>query len=262
MALIGLVSCFAASLEALTAPAMVATWLLVPLDLFLAERGQRRFPRATLGMLLMLVTAEYACVGPTVSSGSAPPLIWLAARFAPAIDLLPRNQQEGFSEARDQAVAGSGAPADLTAAAVAERYLGLGKGAAPRPDNPQVGYIGLQGEADLSYDIPVPVTVDRERVDGSSWGGMLTLEIISPLTPGGVANGHVVAGTGTIQPDGAIGQIGGLAQKVWMADHAGADVVFVPASQLADAGRLADHIQIVPVARLDQIIAWLKAHPQ
>ncbi|QJC52134.1 PDZ domain-containing protein [Paenibacillus albicereus] len=97
---------------------------------------------------------------------------------------------------------------------------------------------------------------------GPSHGAMLALTVIDQLTPGGIAGGNRVAGTGTIDAAGRIGRIGGIEQKAFAVQRAGADVFFVPVGQEADARKGAERLNIVPVATLDDMLAWLKAHPK
>ena len=66
-----------------------------------------------------------------------------------------------------------------------------------------------------SYQFPVEVTVGVDpAIGGPSAGLMFSLGIYDTLTEGSMTGGEVVAGTGTIGPDGAVGPIGGIDQKI------------------------------------------------
>jgi len=49
-----------------------------------------------------------------------------------------------------------------------------------------------------------------------------------------MTGGHFIAGTGTITPDGAVGPIGGIAQKMFGARNNGATLFLAPDSNCAD----------------------------
>jgi Lon-like protease len=132
---------------------------------------------------------------------------------------------------------------------------------APSPSNPGAAYMGIQADDKYTYDIPVPVTVGGD-VQGSSWSGVLALTIIDQLTPGGVLHGNVVAGTGTLGPDGSITPIGGLRQKLYIASRMGADVIFVPAAQVAEASQYGGDVPVVGVGHIREMVDWLQAHPK
>jgi PDZ domain-containing protein len=89
---------------------------------------------------------------------------------------------------------------------------------------------------------------------------MHTLAIIDSLTEGELTSGHVIAGTGTIQADGTVGNIGGIRQKVVAAEAAGADYILVPQGNYEKALTAErETIEIVPVATLDDAIAFLES---
>lgn len=113
---------------------------------------------------------------------------------------------------------------------------------------------------ELAFDIPIPVKINAGPISGPSAGLMFTLQIIDQLTPGGIAGGMRVAGTGTIEPDGKVGRIGGVQQKVYTAEAAGADVLFVPRGNYADAAKVVTKIPLVPVDTVRDALDWLKGH--
>ncbi len=109
---------------------------------------------------------------------------------------------------------------------------------------------------------PFPITIQAGNVGGPSAGLMHTLAIIDTLTPGEMTKGHVVAGTGTIQYDGTVGNIGGIRQKVVGAEAAGAEYMLVPAGNYDEALTAErDHIELVPVTNLQDAIDFLDSLP-
>jgi PDZ domain-containing protein len=112
----------------------------------------------------------------------------------------------------------------------------------------------------LLFDVPVPVNIKAGEITGPSAGLMFTLQIVDQLTPGGITGGMVIAGTGTIEPDGTVGAIGGVKQKVYAAEAAGAKVMFVPRDNYPDAASVATRLQLVPVDRAEDALSWLHTH--
>ena len=62
------------------------------------------------------------------------------------------------------------------------------------------------------------VTVNTDEIGGPSAGFMFSLEIYNQLTEDDLTRGYNIAGTGTIAPNGKVGEIGGIHQKVIAAD--------------------------------------------
>lgn len=122
------------------------------------------------------------------------------------------------------------------------------------PGQPMIGII--LGELTES---PFPLAIEAGDIGGPSAGMMHTIAIIDTLTEGELTKGHVIAGTGTIQPDGTVGAIGGIRQKVVGAEAAGAEAILVPEANYENALTAEyDDIEIVPVATLDDAITYLE----
>jgi len=68
-----------------------------------------------------------------------------------------------------------------------------------------------------------------------------------------------VAGTGTLDIDGRVGDVGGVREKVIAALEAGYDLVLVPTVRLEEAERAAaGRIAVAGVATLDEALAVLR----
>lgn len=68
-----------------------------------------------------------------------------------------------------------------------------------------------------------------------------------------------IAGTGTIAPDGQVGAVGGVAQKVAAAERAGTDYFLVPQANAADARRAARTVEVLAVATVADALAVLES---
>lgn len=112
---------------------------------------------------------------------------------------------------------------------------------------------------DLRYVLPFSVRIDTEDVGGPSAGLALTLGLLDLLTPGSLTGGETIATTGSIDPDGVVGEVGGVAQKAVAAERAGARLILVPEAEADDARRFAGDVEVVGVSTLDDALEALAA---
>ncbi len=135
------------------------------------------------------------------------------------------------------------------------------------PDDAERTIVGFRPFDTRAITLPFEVDIDTGLIGGPSAGLAFTLSLIDDLSPGELTGGQNIAVTGTINLDGTVGPIGGLAQKVSAVHQHGVDVFLVPASQselqdeekldrLRRAGR--DEVRIIPVATLDEALAVLE----
>jgi PDZ domain-containing protein len=110
------------------------------------------------------------------------------------------------------------------------------------------------------FDFPIEITNNvGQQVGGPSAGAMFALAIYDRLTPGSLTGGKVVAGTGEIAPDGTVGPIGGIRQKIAGAADDGAKIFLVPAANCAEAAAGDHHgMRLVEVSTLDDAIGALE----
>ena len=88
---------------------------------------------------------------------------------------------------------------------------------------------GIVLEEIRKYDTNKKIEFEfKGNESGSSGGLMTTLDIYNKLTKKDITNGLTVAGTGTIETDGTIGEIGGVNYKVIGAAKGKADVFLTP----------------------------------
>jgi len=107
---------------------------------------------------------------------------------------------------------------------------------------------------------PIEVSFNLADIGGPSAGLMFSLALIDKLSPGELGGGAFVAGTGTIEPDGKVGPIGGIQYKMIAAREAGAQTFLVPAANCTEAGqRIPEGLQLVKVETLDSAVASLAA---
>lgn len=118
-----------------------------------------------------------------------------------------------------------------------------------KDDRPQVGI-----SRGLDYDFPFEVSINIDQnIGGPSAGLMFALSVYDTLTPGSMTGGHVIAGTGTIDPTGAVGPIGGIQQKIASARDAKVQLFLVPAANCDEAvGAPNGEVRLARVETMDQ----------
>jgi len=103
----------------------------------------------------------------------------------------------------------------------------------------------------ISYDL-------GQKIGGPSAGLVFALAIYDKLTPGELFAGQHVAGTGTIDPTGTVGAIGGIQEKIAGAQQAGATTFLVPAPNCADVAGVKTSMRLVRVATLTDAISSVR----
>ncbi|MCQ4042490.1 S16 family serine protease [Streptantibioticus rubrisoli] len=113
---------------------------------------------------------------------------------------------------------------------------------------------------------PSQVKVDLKLADvgGPSAGLMFTLGIIDRVQGDGRGNdltgGRTIAGTGTIDQDGTVGAVGGVALKEQAAKRDGASVFLTPRDECSDAkAELPGGMRLIPVSTLGDALNSLAA---
>lgn len=128
-------------------------------------------------------------------------------------------------------------------------------------EEPEKAVVGVTlRTADFRVDTPFPIEITTQGIGGPSAGLAYTLAIIDDLTPDDLAGGARVAATGEIEADGSVGPIGGIQQKVYSVEDAGADIFLVPTANYSDAAAVATKVEVVSVDNIDQALAALERH--
>lgn len=89
---------------------------------------------------------------------------------------------------------------------------------------------------DLKVDLPFEVKFKERPIAGPSAGLAYALAMADMLDGTDLAHDRVIAATGAIYLNGTVGPVGGLEQKAIVAETAGAEVFFVPESELGRSG--------------------------
>ncbi|MEO7263218.1 MAG: S16 family serine protease [Jatrophihabitantaceae bacterium] len=128
---------------------------------------------------------------------------------------------------------------------------------APAADSstPRIGVTIVQGCLP-----PFQVTLSLTGIGGPSAGLMFSLGIIDKISTDDLTHGRFIAGTGTIEPSGKVGPIGGIALKMIAAQRAGASVFLAPASNCGEVrGNVPSGLDVISVSTLHDAIGSLDA---
>lgn len=136
------------------------------------------------------------------------------------------------------------------------------------PENPgQIG-VGIELVDDKDIVTDPKVSVETDEIGGPSAGLMFSLEIYNQLTKEDLTRGYKIAGTGTISPDGTVGRIGGIEQKIIAADQAGVEIFLAPNEEGATDSNyraavktgkdIKTKMKIVPVDTFDKAVEYLE----
>jgi PDZ domain-containing protein len=137
-----------------------------------------------------------------------------------------------------------------------KRLVDTGCGAPTKP----TAYLGIQPQTQQDWQFPVKVTVHTQDIGGPSAGLAMTLGIMDKLSSGRLTGNRIVAATGTIDQDGNVGDVGGVAEKTIAVERAGATVFFVPSVELKTAeSKATPQLHVYAVNNLDQVLRILKS---
>lgn len=124
-------------------------------------------------------------------------------------------------------------------------------------DEATIPYIGIG--IDISYSADFEIEFGVTGVGGPSAGTMFAIGIIDKLTPGALTKGKIIAGTGTIDPDGNVGEIGGIQQKLIGARDAGAVLFLAPQGNCVDViGHIPDGMTVAAVETLEDAMTAIE----
>lgn len=121
--------------------------------------------------------------------------------------------------------------------------------------------IGIQPEV-AEYEFPFEVQINiNPAIGGPSAGLVFSLAIYDTLTEGSLTGGHRVAGTGEIYPDGTVGPIGGIEQKIAGARDDDAELFLVPVENCADAlGADPGDMRLMMAETMHDVVEALEAY--
>ena len=126
----------------------------------------------------------------------------------------------------------------------------------PSSNGKTVNFIGLY--ISEKYDLPFTVKINLKKIGGPSAGLIFSLAMIEKLGAEDLVRGRNIAGTGTIEPNGEVGPIGGIEEKLIGAAREGATLFIAPSLNCPDIRHIPRGLQVVPVDTLTEAISVLR----
>ncbi len=122
--------------------------------------------------------------------------------------------------------------------------------------------IGIAFKPYYEYETEIPVNIKmKNNESGSSGGLMMALQIYNALTEEDITKGYKIAGTGSINSDGTVEEIGGIKYKVLGASKKGIEIFLCPKANYKEAMDIKKKrdldIEIVKVNTLVDAINYL-----
>ena len=125
-------------------------------------------------------------------------------------------------------------------------------------------FIGVLISVEYELETKPEIKLKYKDTDGGPSGGlMISLAIYDTLTGSKLSNGKKIVGTGTIDSEGNVGEVGGVKYKIKGAEKKKADIFFVPAGEnyeevMAIKIEKNYKIKVIPIKTLDEAIEYLE----
>lgn len=116
--------------------------------------------------------------------------------------------------------------------------------------------VGITTRTGYRYEPRVEFSLPDQIADESS-GLVLALAVYTKLRSEDLLGSRVVAGTGTIEANGTVGAVSGVAEKMSGAERDGADVFLVPAANCSELAGTRGDMEVVKVSRLSDAVSAL-----
>ena len=143
---------------------------------------------------------------------------------------------------------------DVPLGSSADPCLAEGTRTSVEEERPLLGVLLVNDFRDLGVDI----SFATGGIAGPSAGLAFALSILDLLTPGELTEGRPVAVTGTIAPDGSVGPVGGVHQKVKAVERRNFRLMLVPEDQYEEARAAAsERLEIVEVATFAEALQFV-----
>lgn len=127
-------------------------------------------------------------------------------------------------------------------------------------NNKELGIVVL---TDFNYKIDDDIKIKfKKNESGASGGLMMALTIYNAITNEDIIKGKNIAGTGTIDINGNIGEIDGIKYKIMGAEKNNINTILLPVENYKEAQKIVKeknyNIKLVPVKTFSEAINYLK----
>lgn len=123
--------------------------------------------------------------------------------------------------------------------------------------------VGISIVNRYEYETNPKVSIETKQSESGSSGGFMTaLAIYNTLTEEDITKGRNIVGTGTIDIEGNVGEIGGVKYKLLGAEKADASIFLCPLENYEEAKKVKDKmhlkIEVIPVKTLEEAVNELQ----
>lgn len=123
--------------------------------------------------------------------------------------------------------------------------------------------LGISLAFSYNFNVDTKYYIKSYKGLGPSGGLMTSLYIYNLLEKEDLTNGYKIAGTGTINLDGKVGEIGGIKYKIMGANKEKVDIFFVPKENYEEALKTVKDnnysMKLVMVETFDEAVEYLEA---
>lgn len=123
------------------------------------------------------------------------------------------------------------------------------------PEKASIGILIFTHHREVTF--PLEINISTNKIIGPSAGMMFTLEIINQLHPEDLTRGYSIAGTGTINPDGSVGSISGVTQKVLASEREGVDFFLTSPENYPTATKTATKLKVIEISTIAEAVEFL-----
>ena len=121
-------------------------------------------------------------------------------------------------------------------------------------------WLGVALDDGVGFSLPGTISINTAYIGGPSAGLAMALTLVDQLSAGSLTGHVIIAATGTVAPNGAVGEIGGVAEKAVAVHDAGATLFLVPQGSDVRLARAAagPGLRVIGVTTLAQALRDLR----
>lgn len=133
----------------------------------------------------------------------------------------------------------------------------------PIEEKDNIKQIGIVLVTNYDFELNPKINIKFKNSEGGASGGlMIALNVYNSITKEDITHSHKIAGTGTINIDGSVGEIDGVKYKIIGAHKNKMELVFVPKENYEEAIKVAKekkyNMKIIGVATFEEALKYLE----
>lgn len=200
------------------------------------------------GLIPCMPAAEHISVGDVITSVGGEP-VTESGEVSAAVRSRSVGEMVEFGLRRQGET--DSALVDIRLGSSADECIDPASRTSVEDERPLLGVILANDVGELGVDVDFATG----NIAGPSAGLAFALSVVDLLSPGELTEGRPVAVTGTISPDGSVGTVGGIAQKVRAVESRNFRLMLVPEGQYEEAAAAASEaLEIVEVSSMSEAL--------